>query len=488
MKNNLYPASLMVIVATIASLSESLHAASLTITSMADTALMEDFPNNNQGANSSIELGIPGNSTKMRDLFKFDVSSIPAGSTVSSVSVKFTVTFSHDGTAHIGNLHKLLANWGEGTGSGLPNATPVATTGAACWNSRQFGQNAWTTAGGGSGTDYASAISGTGSLVSSGASTFASTATLVSDVQAWVNSPSSNFGWILMYSSETGGSNAKRLATREDTTVANRPSITVTYTTAAPTPTIAITNPASGAIFAAPASVTIGASASVNGGTVTNVTFQTNGVSVGSATVAPFSITLNNLRVSSYALTAVATAGGVSATSAVVNISVVPPPSVTITNPVGDTVFAAPASVHIGASASVVMGSVTNVTFFQGAVLLGSIKSSPFTITASNLVAGAYSLTAVATAAGLSTTSSVVNISVVSPVAVTNSLPKIVNNQFIFGYNADIGLSYVIQNATDITNWVSIATNVATGSPVMVTNAINPSGAAFYRVGRLPNP
>jgi hypothetical protein len=90
-----------------------------------------------------------------------------------------------------------------------------------------------------------------------------------------------------------------------------------------PTPTIAITNPASGTVLLAPANVNIAADADVSSGTVTNVQFFNNGVSLGSVLTAPFSITTGNLTAGTYALTAVATAAGISATSSVANLIVV---------------------------------------------------------------------------------------------------------------------------------------------------------------------
>jgi hypothetical protein len=64
----------------------------------------------------------------------------------------------------------------------------------------------------------------------------------------------------------------------------------------------------------------------------------------------------------------------------------------------------------------------------------------------------------------------------------------VVNGQFTFNYTADVGISYVVQNSTNLLNWVSLATNVASGSPVPFTNAVNPAGIQFYRVARLANP
>jgi hypothetical protein len=164
-----------------------------------------------------------------------------------------------------------------------------------------------------------------------------------------------------------------------------------------------------------------------------------------------------------------------------------PPPMVTITNPANGAVFAAPANVTIAAGATVSSGTVTNVAFFGNSSPLGSRQGAPFSITANNLSAGPYALTAVATAAGISTTSSVVNISVVTPVVTSLSAPVTSNNQFSFGYSANQGLRYVIESSSNLFNWMPVVTNVATSDPAFYTNVISGDGS-FYRVGRLPNP
>jgi glucose/arabinose dehydrogenase len=88
------------------------------------------------------------------------------------------------------------------------------------------------------------------------------------------------------------------------------------------------------------------------------------------------------------------------------------PPTVAITSPTDGASFTAPAVVPITATANDSDGSVTNVAFFDGAVFLGGTNNTPYTITAS-LAAGGHPLTAVATDnLGLSTTSTVVNVTV----------------------------------------------------------------------------
>jgi len=255
-----------------------------------------------------------------------------------------------------------------------------------------------------------------------------------------------------------------------------------------PTPTVTITSPVSGAVFAAPADVSLAASAAVSSGTVTNVQFFTNGVVLGSVLTAPFTLTANNLAAGVYALKAVATAAGVSATSSVVNISVVLPPTISLTNPASGTVLAAPASLRLAVAASVIGGSVTNVQFFTNGVSAGSVLTAPFNLTVNNQAAGAYALTATATAGGISATSAVVNLSVVNPVAASLSGGGVKNGQFTFNCTANAGLSYVLQSSTNLQSWVSLVTNVAPGSAVLFTNPVNSTGINFYRVGRLPNP
>jgi hypothetical protein len=169
--------------------------------------------------------------------------------------------------------------------------------------------------------------------------------------------------------------------------------------------------------------------------------------------------------------------------------STAPPvtPTVTITNPAAGAVFAAPANVTIAASATVSPGTVTNVQFFTNNVFLASDTTAPFSVIRT-LPVGTYALKAVATAAGISSTSAVVNVSVVTPVTVTLSGSQVQSGQFSFNYTANQGLSYFVQRSSNFVNWTSLGTNMASGSLVPFSESFSPSGAKFYRVGRLPNP
>jgi plastocyanin/uncharacterized protein (DUF2141 family) len=260
---------------------------------------------------------------------------------------------------------------------------------------------------------------------------------------------------------------------------------------AAPTPpTVSITSPTNTAVFSTPANVAITASASVSGGTVTNVAFF-DGISLlGSAETAPFSFTALNLAVGDHSLTAVATADGVSATSPVVNITVVAtlsPPTVAITDPVSGALLAAPASVTIAATTTDTNGTVTNVLFLVGSTVLANITTAPFTAVTNNLPAGSYTLSAIATDNNGLTATNTVSIQVFTPISLGSSA-RSSGTSFQFSYPANSGLSYVVQRSTDLSNWISLSTNTATANPAIFSDTNATNNSAFYRVGLMPNP
>jgi len=93
-------------------------------------------------------------------------------------------------------------------------------------------------------------------------------------------------------------------------TATNSISITVTNLIADVPPTLSITNPAPGASFQAPATFSIGASASDSDGIVTNVEFLVNSTVVGNSTATPYSATATGLGAGTYTLSAIASDNG----------------------------------------------------------------------------------------------------------------------------------------------------------------------------------
>jgi hypothetical protein len=209
-------------------------------------------------------------------------------------------------------------------------------------------------------------------------------------------------------------------AVATDNVGATKTSATVNITVTNNLPSVSITAPANGAVFNAPANITINATATDTDGTITKVDFYQNGSLLGTDTTSPYSFAWNNVGAGSYALTAVATdnAGGTK-TSAAVNITVNGvvnnPPSVSITAPANGATFTAPANITINATASDSDGTVTKVDFYQNGVLLGTDTTSPYSFAWNSVAVGNYALTAIATDnSSATTTSATVNI-VVNP-------------------------------------------------------------------------
>ena len=90
-----------------------------------------------------------------------------------------------------------------------------------------------------------------------------------------------------------------------------------------------------------------------------------------------------------------------------------PPPTVLLIAPSGGASYTAAASVTLTADADAPYNPISAVSFYTNNNFLGSVSNAPYTITATGLGQGTYSLTAVAIdASGLSSTSAVVHITV----------------------------------------------------------------------------
>jgi plastocyanin len=164
------------------------------------------------------------------------------------------------------------------------------------------------------------------------------------------------------------------------------------------------------------------------------------------------------------------------------------PPTVTITNPANNSVFAAPATFVLAASASDAGGSVAQLEFFRGTTSLGTDTSSPYSVNVSDLAAGTYTFSAVALDNGGARATNAISVSVVNAAAPQISSPqRVAPGQFRFSYSANAGLRYAVDASSNLTQWRGVVTNMATGPTVNVTNPASAT-AEFYRVRRLANP
>ncbi|MEA2464940.1 MAG: hypothetical protein QOJ98_2687, partial [Acidobacteriota bacterium] len=222
------------------------------------------------------------------------------------------------------------------------------------------------------------------------------------------------------------GSNTLTLIARDP--AGNTALLPLTYVYEKPNvpPSVAITSPAGGASFTAPASIEIGATATDSDGSIVRVEFFTNGVLAVTDTTAPYTASLAGLGAGNYSFTARATdnRGGVT-TSAPVGITVFPPnapPVVQLTVAAGNPPIFAPASVQVSASASDTDGTVTRVEFLRNGVVEATDTDAPYAATLTNIPAGTHSITARATDdTGGATTSAPATITITAPSIVIDS-------------------------------------------------------------------
>jgi len=185
-------------------------------------------------------------------------------------------------------------------------------------------------------------------------------------------------------------------------------------------PTVTLTSPANGATYTAPATVSLGATALDNDGTVAKVEFFNGVTKLGEDTTSPYSYTWSGVAAGTHTLTAKATDNlGATTTSSPSTITVNSAPTqnqsptVSITSPRDGQSFPFKPTIAIEATASDTDGAVTSVQFFDGATALGTDQTSPYTYSWRNVSSGAHTLTAKATDnAGAVTTSSQVAITV----------------------------------------------------------------------------
>jgi Bacterial Ig domain len=119
---------------------------------------------------------------------------------------------------------------------------------------------------------------------------------------------------------------------------------------------------------------------------------------------------------------------------------------VSLTSPADGASFIAPASITLTANAADSDGTIQKVEFFQGATLLNTDTTAPYSFDWTSVPAGAYALSAKATDnAGAVTTSTVFNVSVVANNAPSVTLTAPANGT---SYTAPASIT-LAANATD---------------------------------------
>jgi hypothetical protein len=221
-------------VVTATAITVAVHADVATFTPAADVTLIQST-NSTQYANGigynmfCGRTGTNAEGTLRRAALRFDLSSIPAGSTITAVTLKLYMS-QGSGGSQVCALHRMTSSWGEGTSFAFGGGGTQPETNDATWIHRFYPNVLWNTPGG----DFSATVTATKSINGVGFWTFATNATMVSDVQGWVNASSSNFGWVLR-GNEVTLETAKKFDCKDLLGAPSQwPLLTVTYTPAPP--------------------------------------------------------------------------------------------------------------------------------------------------------------------------------------------------------------------------------------------------------------
>ena len=265
--------------------------------------------------------------------------------------------------------------------------------------------------------------------------------------------------------------------------------ITVSVTNVAPTVTLA--DPDESESFGdAPASTHFEAIASDSDGTISKVEFYANAQKVGEVTVPEadgitYIYNWNTGYTGTYLLTAKAydNFGAVTTSTEIRTLYVTnadnAAPTVSITSPNNNGIFATGSTITINATAADIDGIVSKVEFYQGTTKLGEDTTAPFSYAWSGASAGIYSLTTVATDNdGGVTTSAVVSIAVAAGPArpffgsLTENFDSMgTGTAFILGWSMRNGAA-----GTTNTTWTD-----ATGIPgSSLTSMVTTTGTLTY--------
>jgi hypothetical protein len=177
------------------------------------------------GAGEFVFSGRTGGGVMQRAVLAFDVAgAVPAGAKITgaSLTLHLVQTVSEPQTH---TLHRVLADWGEGTSSSSGGSGAPATPGDVTWLHTFHPDQFWLEPGG----DFSATVSSTQFVGSAGvAYTWSSTPAMVTDVQSWLDSPGANFGWLLA-GNEDEFQTARKFASRESAQAQLRPALTIEF-------------------------------------------------------------------------------------------------------------------------------------------------------------------------------------------------------------------------------------------------------------------
>ena len=156
------------------------------------------------------------------------------------------------------------------------------------------------------------------------------------------------------------------------------------------------------------------------------------------------------------------------------------PPSVTLSVGTGAKTLAAPAAIQLTASANDPDGSIARVEFFQSGTAIGIDSEPPFELSLTDVAAGVYSFTAVATDDRFAaTTSDPVQLRVAKKARVTSL--RYASGICQIQADGTSGITYVLEGSDDSRTWTPLGTSTAVDELLLFEDAAGPQ-SRIYRI------
>lgn len=200
-----------------------------------DNSIFSDANTLSNGSGDHIFAGNTAAGQTRRALIRFDLQNLlPPDAVINNVTLELVTSRTRAQPANrVQSLHRLTADWGEGSEDafGPEGMGTNGMPGTATWDSNFLGTSFWTTLGG----DFSPTASASVQAGGINQTTAWSSAGMVADVEAWLASPSSNFGWALL-GNESVFTTAVRYYSADNNEGAplnQKPRLTIDYTTGA---------------------------------------------------------------------------------------------------------------------------------------------------------------------------------------------------------------------------------------------------------------
>ncbi|MGA9770428.1 MAG: DNRLRE domain-containing protein [Blastocatellia bacterium] len=200
-----------------------------TLIEVPENASINDELSNGKGPVLFVGRTGQSNDNLRRALIAFDIAgAIPARAKITSVRLKLKLTLSASGPepARV-TLHRVKSDWGEGESKSQGGRGAQAAEGDATWLHPfyKISGKKWTSPGG----VFVPKASASQLVSGQGIYTWDSTPALVADVQTWLDSPKTNFGWLLRGDEAKDKPTAKVFQGRDGEDEAGRPQLIVTF-------------------------------------------------------------------------------------------------------------------------------------------------------------------------------------------------------------------------------------------------------------------